>query len=212
MGTTVEGLKIAKIMSGDANKPYVVFVLGGPGSGKGTQCEKIAQEFSYEHLSAGDLLRAERNSSGSEFGALIEQHIRDGTIVPVEITCSLLEKAMNISGRNRFLIDGFPRNEDNLQGWMRVMADKVNVQFVIFFDCPKEVCVQRCLDRGKSSGRADDNEESLKKRFVTYFDATMPIIEYYKNLALVKEIDASRPQDEVFEDVKRLFQENLPKS
>lgn len=201
-----------KIMSGDGNRPYVVFILGGPGSGKGTQCQKIAREFSYEHLSAGDLLRAERTSSDSEYGPLIEEHIQNGTIVPVEITCSLLEKAMNKSGRNKFLIDGFPRNQDNLEGWKRVMEDKVNLQFVLFFDCPKEVCVQRCLDRGKSSGRADDNEDSLKKRFVTYFDATMPIIDHYKKLSLVKEVDATRSQEDVFKDVKRLFQENLPKS
>jgi len=75
-----------------AELPTVVFVLGGPGAGKGTQCAKIVQEFQYVHLSAGDLLREERNTPGSKCGELIESHIRNGTIVPVEITCSLLEK------------------------------------------------------------------------------------------------------------------------
>lgn len=80
-----------------SEKPRIVFVLGAPGAGKGTQCEKIVTEFGYVHLSAGDLLRAERNRPGSEFGELIETSIKQGKIVPVAVTCSLLENAMNAS-------------------------------------------------------------------------------------------------------------------
>lgn len=76
-------------------KPNIIFVLGAPGSGKGTVCSRIVETFGYVHLSAGDLLREERNRKGSEFGELIETYIRNGQIVPVEITCSLLENAMN---------------------------------------------------------------------------------------------------------------------
>lgn len=108
------------------SKPNILFVLGGPGAGKGTQCAKIVENFGYVHLSAGDLLREERKAPGSQFGELIEHHITNGTIVPVEITCSLLERAMNKSEKNDFLIDGFPRNEDNLSGWNRVMGEKVS--------------------------------------------------------------------------------------
>lgn len=78
-----------------AGKPNIIFVLGAPGSGKGTVCARIVDTFGYVHLSAGDLLREERNRKGSEFGELIETYIRNGQIVPVEITCSLLENAMN---------------------------------------------------------------------------------------------------------------------
>lgn len=77
-----------------SEKPKVVFVLGAPGSGKGTQCSKIVENFGYVHLSAGDLLREERARPGSQFGTLIEDCIKNGKIVPVEITCSLLENAM----------------------------------------------------------------------------------------------------------------------
>lgn len=80
-----------------AVKPKVVFVLGAPGAGKGTQCSKIVDEFGYVHLSAGDLLREERQRPGSEFGELIEDCITNGKIVPVEVTCSLLENAINKS-------------------------------------------------------------------------------------------------------------------
>ncbi|XP_058823545.1 UMP-CMP kinase isoform X2 [Topomyia yanbarensis] len=196
-------------MSGDSAKPKVVFVLGAPGSGKGTQCEKIVQHYGYTHLSAGDLLREERNRVGSEYGSLIEDNIKNGRIVPVEITCALLENAMKkaqqSTGKDKFLIDGFPRNEDNLQGWNRKMSDKVQIQFVLFFECSEDQCIQRCLKRGESSGRSDDNLESLKKRFNTYLNDTMPIVEHYKKLDLVRAIDAIAGPNEVFEKVKITF-------
>lgn len=69
--------------------------------------------------------RAERNTAGSPYGTLIEEHITNGTIVPVEITCSLIDRAITDSGNKFFLVDGFPRNEDNLSGWTRAMSTKV---------------------------------------------------------------------------------------
>lgn len=106
-------------------KPQVLFVLGGPGAGKGTQCAKMVEEYGFVHLSAGDLLRAERARKDSPDGQLIENYIREGQIVPVEITIRLIKKAMQDSGSTLFLIDGFPRNFDNLQGWQSVMGDTV---------------------------------------------------------------------------------------
>ncbi|XP_045136270.1 UMP-CMP kinase 1-like [Portunus trituberculatus] len=189
-----------------AAKYNVVFVLGGPGAGKGTQCAKIVEKFGYVHLSAGDLLREERAKSGSEYGELIDGHIKNGTIVPVEITCRLLERAMKNSEKNDFLIDGFPRNKNNYEGWNKEMGDKTDLKFVLFFTCPLEVCTQRCLDRGAAgSGRTDDNIESLKKRFDTYMNATMPIIEHYESKGLVRTIDATRDVDEIFDEVSKLF-------
>ncbi|XP_062849847.1 UMP-CMP kinase [Trichomycterus rosablanca] len=193
-----------------AMKPQVVFVLGGPGAGKGTQCSKIIQHYSYTHLSAGDLLREERSRKESEFGQLIDSYIKEGKIVPVEITINLLRKAMEETMKTdekkyRFLIDGFPRNEDNLQGWAKVMDGKADVKFVLFFDCSNKVCIDRCLERGKSSGRTDDNKESLQKRIQTYLQSTRPIVDQYEKLGKVRTIDASRSVDEVFADVKQLF-------
>lgn len=185
----------------------VVFVLGGPGSGKGTQCEKIVHNFGYVHLSAGDLLREERAKPNSKHGELIEDYIRNGKIVPVEITCSLLKEAMEKSESQHFLIDGFPRSDDNLRGWNREMSTEVNLQFVLYFECPEDVCVQRCLKRGSAgSGRSDDNMESLKKRFNTYVNDTMPIIEHYQALNLLRKVNANREADEIFSDVKAIFE------
>ncbi|XP_043989042.1 UMP-CMP kinase [Gambusia affinis] len=191
-------------------KPKVIFVLGGPGAGKGTQCSKIVEAYNYTHLSAGDLLRAERGREGSEFGQLIDNYIKEGKIVPVEITISLLRQSMEETmtkdqTKSYFLIDGFPRNEDNLQGWNRVMDGKADVKFVLFFDCSNEVCIDRCLERGKSSGRTDDNRESLEKRIQTYLNSTRPIIEQYQKHGKVRTIDASRSVDQVFADVKAIL-------
>ena len=90
----------------------VLFVLGGPGSGKGTQCAKLVHDYGFTHLSAGDLLRAEQDRPDSEFGGMIKEYIRDGKIVPMEVTVQLLENAMTAEigkredGKGRFLIDG----------------------------------------------------------------------------------------------------------
>lgn len=187
-------------------KGKVIFVLGGPGAGKGTQCAKIVKKFNFEHLSAGELLREERDNENSKYGSLIDDCMRNGKIVPVDITCSLLEAAMKKSSNNKFLIDGFPRNQDNLNGWNKQMSDKVDFQFVLFFDCSEEVCINRCLSRGKcGSGRPDDNIESLKKRIAVYKSDSLPIIQYFKKIGKVKQINAKYSVDEVFEEVKKIF-------
>lgn len=191
--------------------PNVVFVLGGPGSGKGTQCELIVKHYNFEHLSAGELLRREQTKNGSKYKDLIQHHMKEGTIVPAEITCNLLRQAMNESGKKNFLVDGYPRNEDNLVTWQRVMGEAARVLFVLFFECPLEVCVERCLGRGEAgSGREDDNLESLKKRIGVFLKETQPIVDYYDKLDLVKRVDGSREKDLVFDDVKRVFLQEKP--
>jgi len=190
-------------------KPSVVFVLGGPGAGKGTQCANIVENYGYVHLSAGDLLRAERKNPESKVGQLIEEYITEGKIVPVKITCQLLEnainKAMKQDAKFNFLIDGFPRNQENLEGWNEQMGEKSNVKFVLFFDCTEEVCTSRLMERGKTSGRSDDNAESIKKRFHTYHNSSMPIIEHFGKKDMVRKIDSTQSKDAVFEAVKKVF-------
>jgi UMP-CMP kinase len=112
--------EVAANMLGD-KKVTVVFVLGGPGSGKGTQCANIVEHFGFTHLSAGDLLRAEIKS-GSENGTMIENMIKEGKIVPSEVTIKLLKQAMIKDENDRFLIDGFPRNEENRAAFELVVS------------------------------------------------------------------------------------------
>jgi UMP-CMP kinase len=94
----------------------VVFVLGGPGAGKGTQCANLVSDYGFKHLSAGDLLREEQDRPGSEFGDLIKTYIREGEIVPMEVTIQLLENAMKAAmdkeGKSMFLIDGMYNSYD----------------------------------------------------------------------------------------------------
>jgi len=87
----------------------------GPGAGKGTQCEKLSQEFGISHLSAGELLRQERIKPTAN-GQLIDEYLREGKIVPVEISLNLLKNEIYSLAASRYLIDGFPRNWDNLNG------------------------------------------------------------------------------------------------
>lgn len=189
-----------------AEKPKIIFVLGGPGAGKGTQCSKIVKTFNFEHISAGDLLRAERARAGSEYGQLIEDCMKKGCIVPVEVTCALIETAMSKSSNDKFLIDGFPRNQDNLDGWNRQMAHKVDFQFVLFFNCPDEVCINRCMSRGMSgSGRPDDNIDTLRMRLQNYRTDSIPIIDYFKGLDKVIEIKADISAEDIFDYVKGVF-------
>jgi len=109
--------KIAQLPAPKRTRPLytseqalVLFVLGGPGAGKGTQCARLVRDYGFKHLSAGDLLRAEQDRSGSEFGDLIREYIKDGKIVPMEVTIQLLENAIGESMRrddeHKFLVDG----------------------------------------------------------------------------------------------------------
>ena len=195
------GMLGAKILRPEpaAPKPGVVFVLGGPGAGKGTQSALVVEKHGYVHLSAGDLLRAARGS-GSDTGRLIDEYIKEGKIVPVEITVKLLHDAILADGGSRFLVDGFPRNTNNLSGWQTVVGDSLDVGGVLFYDCPEDVMEARLLERGKTSGRTDDNLESIRKRFRTYVNETTPVLQYYEHQGLTRRIDGTRAVDDVWQD------------
>lgn len=204
--------EVKKVFDAEHTKPEIVFVLGGPGSGKGTQCAKIVKEFGYTHLSAGDLLRDEQKS-GSVHGEMIKNFIKEGKIVPVEVTIALIEKAIMVNrkhGQFKFLIDGFPRNQDNLKGWNDVAENSTHLHFCLFFECPEEIMEQRILERGKTSGRADDDVEVIKKRFRTFVDSTMPVVEQFRRKGKLEVVDADQSPEEVFEVVKKIFHKVQP--
>jgi UMP-CMP kinase len=189
------------IHESDPRLPNVVFVLGGPGAGKGTMCEVAEAQLGWCHLSAGDLLRDERKKGGAQ-ADMINDFIKEGKIVPVEVTVGLIKKAMDASGKQNFLIDGFPRSLENFSGWEKVIGDAANVRFMLFFECPLPILEQRILGRAKYSGRSDDNIESLRKRFNTYKTETMPIVEVFRKEGKCVEIDTSQKREVVYEIVK----------
>ena len=100
---------------------------------------------------------------------------------------------------------GFPRNKNNLDGWYRVMGDYCSVEFVLFLDCPEKVMEERLLKRGQTSGRTDDNPDSIRKRFQTYVESTKPIIDFFAEQGKVREVLATAPVDAVYRDVHSIF-------
>ncbi|KAF0893248.1 hypothetical protein E2562_023500 [Oryza meyeriana var. granulata] len=185
---------------GNPRKPFIAFVLGGPGSGKGTQCTRIASDFGFAHLSAGDLLRNEI-ASGSEKGELILDIIKEGRIVPSEITVELIRKAMESTDAKRVLIDGFPRCEENRIAFERITGTEPDL--VIFFDCPEDEMVKRLL--GRNQGRVDDNIETIKKRLKVFENLNIPVVDYYSSRGKVHKISATGTEEEIFGAVRKLF-------
>lgn len=184
----------------------VLFVLGGPGAGKGTQCANLVRDYGFKHISAGDLLREEQARPGSPYGEMIKDIITNGQIVPMEVTIQLLENAMQATikanGNRKFLIDGFPRKMDQATAF----EDKVvPSKFTLFFDCPEETMRERLLNRGKTSGRSDDNEESIKKRFRTFVETSMPVVDHFASEGRVVKVDAKQTPEEVYKDVQKQF-------
>ncbi len=193
----------------------VIFLLGGPGSGKGTLGEKISKKYKYELISAGDLLREEKQKPNSKNGELINKYQIEGKIVPSEITIGLIKSKiaeLNSKGINKILLDGFPRNDENLEKWNEIIGDSIKFKFVIFLNCPEKIMIERVLKRGETSGRSDDNRETVEKRIKVYNEQTLPVIKYYKKLNKVKEIDASKNAEQVFDLVKKLFEKDIKKN
>lgn len=180
--------------------PFISFVLGGPGSGKGTQCIKIAETFGFTHLSAGDLLRREILSN-SEDGTMILDTIKEGKIVPSEVTVKLIKKAMESSDNYKFLIDGFPRTEENRVAFERIIGVEPNI--VLYFDCPEEEMVKRVLNRNE--GRVDDNKDTMKTRLKVFSAFNLPVIGYYSKKGKLHTISAVGTVDEIFEQVRPVF-------
>ena len=181
--------------------PQVVFVLGGPGTGKGTMCELAESQLGWTHLSTGVLLRAEREAGGPT-AATIEEFMTAGKLVPNEITVTLLKNAMeNITrttGKTNFLLDGFPRSQDNLEAWYEIFGRDSELPKMLYFECPYSVLEQRVLGRAKFSGRSDDNVESMKLRFDTFKAETLPLVEYFKSKNKCVEIDTGQGREAVY--------------
>jgi adenylate kinase family enzyme len=182
-------------------KPNVIFVLGGPGAGKGTMCELAESQLGWTHLSTGDLLRAERQAGGPA-ADLIEEVLTAGKLVSSEIVVTLLKNAMErmtrTTGRNNFLLDGFPRSQSNLDAWFEILGRESELPKMLYFECPYPILENRILARAKYTGRSDDNIQSLKQRFDTFKAETLPTVEFFKSQAKCIEIDTSLDRQAVY--------------
>ena len=188
------------------NQPIVVFVIGGPGAGKGTQCQLLQERMGWMHLSTGDLLRTERNKGGPT-ADLINDIIAKGQLVPSEVTVRLLHNAMQQATTNdnpHVLIDGFPRSKQNVDAWNN-HPQLPDVTLVLNFTCPEELLVGRLLERGMTSGRQDDQLDVIRKRFQTFQLESQPIVELYQDKLITIETDI--PVEEVYAKIKRWLQD-----
>lgn len=182
-------------------QPNVVFVLGGPGAGKGTMCELAESQLGWTHLSMGALLRTQLQAGGPT-AAIIEEFVTAGKLVPNEITVTLLksemEKITRTTGKKNFLLDGFPRSMSNLEGWYEIFGRETELPKMLYFECPYPVLEERILGRAKYSGRSDDNVESVKLRFDTFKAETLPIVELFKSKGKCVEVDTSQDRQAVY--------------
>uniref|UniRef100_A0AAZ3RM59 Adenylate kinase isoenzyme 1 n=1 Tax=Oncorhynchus tshawytscha TaxID=74940 RepID=A0AAZ3RM59_ONCTS len=176
-------------------------MAGGPGSGKGTQCEKVVAKYGYTHLSSGDLLRAEV-ASGSERGKTLQAIMQKGELVPLDTVLDMIKDAMIAKAgvSKGFLIDGYPREVKQGEEFEKKIGAPC---LLLYIDAKGETMVKRLMKRGETSGRADDNEETIKKRLDLYYKATEPVITFYTSRGIVRKIDSELPVDEVFGHVAK---------
>jgi adenylate kinase len=202
-GVAGAGVSSARAGAGADGAPArtIVFVLGAPGAGKGTQCEKIAAAFGYTHLSTGDLLRAEV-ASGSALGAELAAIMAAGELVSTSLVLRLVSGAMAASGAHKFLLDGYPRALDQAVQFEAALGAPA---FVLAFDADEATLEARLVKRGETSGRADDNVESIRKRFATFRAQSEAVIDFYGRVGLLRRVDALRPVDAVFDDAAAHF-------
>lgn len=193
------------------NMYKVVFIIGAPGAGKNTLCDLIVSNYNnLKHFGAGDLLREETKKE-SDIGKEIASIINKGNIVPVKITLSLIKAKMDAlikSNPNKdmiFLIDGYPRNEDNITGWKEYF-DKSNdksckILGVINLNCSVETCYKRLCNRGLSSGRKDDDKEVIKRRFEVFEKESKIVVDLMKSSTEILTISSDNSPEEVYKSV-----------
>ncbi|KAI1360603.1 adenylate kinase-domain-containing protein [Xylaria arbuscula] len=185
----------------ETGKFAVIGVLGGPGSGKGTQCRLLAQMFKLEHISIGDVLRKELKREGSAYAPIIEENMRAGTVGPKEITVAILKSHIleaSREGINLFVLDGFPRNLEQAQFFEEIVAP---IEFLIVLECPDAVLIDRLLPRE----RFDDNLENINKRIRTFRTTTSQVIDFFRMRGKVKTVDADNTIDVVHQQLVEIL-------
>ena len=212
-----------------------IVIFGAPGSGKGTQSEKIVEKYGINHISTGDVLRAEIKN-GTELGQKAKKYMDQGLLVPDELTCDLvMDRIGQEDCRNGFVLDGFPRTipqAEALDAALVKIGQKMD--FAVDVDVPDENIVNRmsgrraCLNCGatyhivsiptKVEGicdrcgnpvvlRDDDKPETVQKRLKVYHEQTQPLIDYYKKQNILKSVDGTQPMEKVFADIVAILGE-----
>ncbi len=179
-----------------------ILLIGPPGSGKGTQGERLAERFGIEHIAAGDLLRAEV-SAQTPLGRKAESIMQRGDLVPDEVVLDLLlPKIMSAADGNGYVLDGFPRSvEQAVEARKLAEQEGASPQAVLYLDAPREELVRRIIERAESEDRSDDNEETVANRLRVFDEATEPLVDYYRGRGLLHMINADQDEDAVAAEI-----------
>ena len=183
-----------------------IVIFGAPGSGKGTQSDKMIEKYGLNHISTGDVLRAEIKK-GSELGKTAASFIDQGQLIPDDLMVSILASVYDSFGDHKGVIfDGFPRTIPQAEALKKMLDERGDkVDAMIELDVPEEELMKRLLLRGQQSGRADDNEETIKKRLVVYHSQTQPLIEWYDKEGIHYHIDGLGDLDRIFDDICKVI-------
>ena len=180
-----------------------IVIFGAPGSGKGTQSDLLIEKYGLEHISTGDVLRSEIKN-GTELGKTAKGYIDNGQLIPDELMVSILASVYDSFGRGHkgVIFDGFPRTIPQAEALKKMLEERGDkVAAMLELDVPEEELMTRLIKRGQESGRADDNEETIKKRLVVYHSQTQPLIEWYAKEGLHHHIDGLGELDRIFADI-----------
>ncbi len=180
-----------------------IVIFGAPGSGKGTQSDKMIEKYGLNHISTGDVLRAEIKN-GTELGKTAKGYIDNGQLIPDDLMVSILASVYDSFGRDHkgVIFDGFPRTIPQAEALKQMLDERGDkVAAMIELDVPEEELMKRLILRGQQSGRADDNEETIKKRLVVYHSQTQPLIEWYKKEGIHYHINGLGELDRIFADI-----------
>ena len=179
-----------------------IVIFGAPGSGKGTQSERIVEKYGINHISTGDVLRAEIKN-GTELGKTAKGYIDQGQLIPDELMIDILASVFDSFKDSKGVIfDGFPRTIAQAEALKKMLAERgQDVSIMGDLDVPEEELMVRLIKRGKDSGRADDNEETIKKRLHVYHSQTAPLIDWYKNEKKYQHINGLGTMEGIFADI-----------
>ncbi len=179
---------------------FNLILFGPPGSGKGTQSERLVEKYGVVHLSTGNLLRAEI-AEKTPLGIEAKSFIDKGQLVPDEVVIGMVDSYFDQhKGARGFLFDGFPRTVAQAKALDKLLElKKTNIAAVLALDVNEEELVKRLLNRGKTSGRSDDTDESvIRKRFSVYNNETSPVAEHYKKAKKFQAVKGEGSVDEIF--------------
>ena len=179
-----------------------IVIFGAPGSGKGTQSERIVEKYGINHISTGDVLRAEIKN-GTELGKTAKGYIDQGQLIPDELMIDILASVFDSFKDSKGVIfDGFPRTIAQAEALKKMLAERGrDVSVMLDLDVPEDELMVRLIKRGKDSGRADDNEETIKKRLHVYHSQTAPLIDWYKNEKKYQHINGLGTMEGIFADI-----------